>query len=128
MTKLVSDSAQVEISHRVKYILRSLAIDDWQSEPYQQHQNPAERHWQTAKHLSNTLLARSGFLASTWLLCLLYVCYVLNHMWSNTLQAVPLYLLTGSTPDISPLLRFYWWQPVYYLDSEAHYPSSSNEK
>ena len=47
MSELVSNSAQVEISKRVLYILRSLCIGDWQSEPHQQHQNPAERRYQT---------------------------------------------------------------------------------
>jgi hypothetical protein len=38
-TKLISDGAQVEISERVT----------WQSEPHQQHQNPAERQYQNIK-------------------------------------------------------------------------------
>jgi hypothetical protein len=41
-TKLISDRAQVEISNKVKDILRALCISDWQSEPHQRHQNPAE--------------------------------------------------------------------------------------
>jgi hypothetical protein len=40
--KLVSDRAQEEISNRVKDITRALHIGTWQSEPKQQHQNPAE--------------------------------------------------------------------------------------
>jgi hypothetical protein len=43
MTKLISDSAKLEISARVKDVLRAFIIDDWQSEPYYQHQNFAER-------------------------------------------------------------------------------------
>ena len=43
MDKLLSDRAQVEISNKVKDLLRNLVIDDWQSEPYHEHQNPAER-------------------------------------------------------------------------------------
>ena len=42
-TKLISDSAQVEISRKVKDILRYLFIEDWQSEAYHQQQNYAER-------------------------------------------------------------------------------------
>ena len=42
-TKLISDSAQVEISNKVQDILRYLFIEDWQSEAYHQHQNPAEK-------------------------------------------------------------------------------------
>ena len=41
MNKLISDSAQVEISNKVQDILRTLIIGSWQSEPYYQHQNPS---------------------------------------------------------------------------------------
>ena len=38
MSKLISDSAQVEISNKAKEILRALFIDDWESEAYHLHQ------------------------------------------------------------------------------------------
>ena len=43
MNKLISDRAQVEVGRKVKDILRALVIGNWQSEPHQQQQNPAER-------------------------------------------------------------------------------------
>jgi hypothetical protein len=78
MDSLLSDSAQVEISNKVKTILRNLFIRSWQSEPYKQQQNPAERRFQTVKRVTNNVLDRTGAPAYTWLLCLMYVCYVLN--------------------------------------------------
>ena len=42
MDKLVIDSAQVEVSNKVHDILRTLYIDNWQSEPHYQHHNFAE--------------------------------------------------------------------------------------
>jgi septum formation inhibitor MinC len=48
-TKLISDRAQVEISERVKQVLRPLHIGTWQNEPHQQHQNPAECQYQNIK-------------------------------------------------------------------------------
>jgi hypothetical protein len=48
-TRLISDRTQVEISERVKQVLRPLHISTWQSEPHQQHQNPAERQYQNIK-------------------------------------------------------------------------------
>jgi hypothetical protein len=48
-TKLISDRAQVEISERVKQLLRPLHISTWQSKPHQQHQNPAECQYQNIK-------------------------------------------------------------------------------
>ena len=79
MNKLESDSAQVEVSDKVKDILRTLFIDSWQGEPYLQHQNPSERRYQTVKRTTNTVLDRTRAPPSTWLLCLLYVIFVLNN-------------------------------------------------
>jgi len=101
-TKLVSDRAQVEISEKVQDILRTLFIGHWQSKPHQQHQNPAERRFQTVKTTANTILDCSGAPASTWLLCLLYVCFLLNHTFCAAINMVPLQHATGSTVDISP--------------------------
>jgi hypothetical protein len=88
--KLISDRAQVEISEKVQDILRTLFIGSWQSEPHQQHQNPAERRFQTVKTAANTILDRTGAPASTWLLCLLYVCFLLNHTYCASINCVPL--------------------------------------
>ena len=66
--RLRSDHAAVEMSGRVKDILRALAIADWQSEPAMQHQNLAERRWQDVKRITNTILDRSGSPEDTWLL------------------------------------------------------------
>jgi hypothetical protein len=70
-TKLISDCAQVEISERVKQVIRPLHSATWQSEPHQQHQNPAKCQYQNIKRLSNTILDHSGAPAYTWLLCLM---------------------------------------------------------
>jgi hypothetical protein len=48
-------------------------------------------------------------------------------MYNNTLQAVPLTHLKGVTVDISVLLRFHFWQPVYFTLSESSFPSESKE-
>ena len=128
-SKLVSDRAQVEISNKVLDILRALCISSWQSEPYQQHQNPAERRYQTIKTMANTILDRTGSPGYLWLLCLMYVCFLLNHTASAALAyATPLQRATGSTPDISPLLRFTWYEPVYYKVDDSAFPSESREE
>ena len=82
MDKLISDRAQVEVSDKVRDILRAYLIDDWQSEPHHQHQNYAERRIQMLKAYTNTVLDCTGAPASTWLLCLDYVSFVLNHLAS----------------------------------------------
>ena len=109
MDRLTSDQAAVETSKRAKDILRAYVIGDWQSEAHQQHQNYAERRYQHAKNTTNQLMERTGSPAYTWLLALLYVVYLLNHTASRVLSwRTPIERLTGTTPDISPLLRFHW--------------------
>jgi hypothetical protein len=125
--RLISDRAQVEISRRVLGILRALFIGSWQSEPHQQQQNPVERRIQTLKSTTNRILDCTGAPAYTWLLCLAYVCFLLNHTYNPTIQAVPMQKLSGSTPDISPLLRFAFWDKVYYKVDDADFPSDSKE-
>lgn len=127
-TRLLSDSATLEISERVKDILRTMLIGNWQSEPYQQHQNPAERRYQTVKNLANVILDRTSAPPHVWFLCLEYVCFLLNHTYCQSIKAIPMQCLTGSTPDISPLLRFYFWQPVLYMVDDSHFPSESREE
>ena len=75
----------------------------------------------------------SGCPACCWLFCLQYICVVLNHLASPTLQGIcPVQALQGTTPDVSFLLHFSFYEPVYYrIDSsepDLNLPSSSNEK
>ena len=133
MDTLISDGGKYEISKRVTDLLRSLFIKDYQSEPYHQHQNKAENCFGLAKRYTNTVMNTSGCTACCWLLCLQYICVVLNHLASPTLQGIcPVQALEGTTPDISFLLHFSFDEPVYYrIDSsepDLNFPSSSNEK
>jgi hypothetical protein len=124
-TKLISDSARVETSKEVRSILCTYGISSWQSEPHQQHQNPAERRYQTVKQLCNTILDQTGAPACCWLLCLMYVCFVLNNAFSDVIQSTPLHQVSGTDNDISPLLYFSFYEPLYYLVDEATFPSNS---
>ena len=51
MDTLISDGGKYEISKRVTDLLHSLFIQDYQSEPYYQHQNKAENHFWTCQAL-----------------------------------------------------------------------------
>ena len=61
-------------------------------------------------------------------MCLQYVCFVLNHSYNTNINGIPLTHLTGSTIDISVLLRFHFWQKVYYKAIEPSFPSDSVEE
>jgi hypothetical protein len=60
-------------------------------------------------------------------IALQYVCFLLNHMYNETLRSVPLTCLQGVTVDISALLRFHFRQPVFYKWSESSFTSESKE-
>ena len=129
MDKLISDSAQVEVSNRVLDILRAYCVDDWQSEPHYQHQNFAERRYATIKPLVNILLNTTGAPPELWLLALLHVCYVLNHTAIESLGwRTPLETLLGSTPDISAMLLFSFYEKIYYKCNKPSFPSDSTER
>ena len=126
--RLLVDSAKVECSEAVLTYLRLLCIGLWQSEPYHQHQNATERRWQTVKRITNRILAHSGADASLWLEAIQYVCFVLNHVAHPSLDyCVPLEVLKGCVQDISPILVFRWYEPVYYMVDDSSFPSKSVE-
>ena len=133
MDTLIRNGGKYEISKAVTDLLHSLFIQDFQSEPYHQHQNKAENRFGPAKRYTNTVMNTSGCPACCWLLCLQYICVVLHHLASPTLQGIcPVQALQGTTPDISFMLHSSFYEPVYYrIDSsepDLHFPSSSNEK
>ena len=129
MDKLLSDSAKTEISNKVMDILRAYHISNWHSEPYHQNQNPAEWRYRTIKYWTNSVMNNSGAPANCWLLCLIYVCYLLNHIGCTALDGkIPLLALTGITPDIYIILLFTFYQPVFYATYDQHFPSESEER
>ena len=129
MTKLISDYAKVEISNKVKDILRMYHSSSWNSEPYHQNQNPAEGRYCTLKSWTNTIMNRSGAPADCWLLCMIHASYILNHLSCEALgDNVPLGMLYGVSPDISILLLYTFYQPVFYATHNQSFPSSSEER
>ena len=128
MNRVISDSAKSEIGSRAMDIMRTFNIDDQQSQAHSQRQNPAERGWQDSKAWTNNVLNISGAPAKCWLLALMYVCFVQNHIALASLGwRTPAEWLLGFTPDISVLLQFLFYEPVYYIKHEASFPSDTTE-
>ena len=99
MTKLISDYAKVEISNKVKDILRMYHSSCWNSEPYHQNQNQAEGR---LFHASN----------------------ILNHLSCEALAGnVPLGMLYGVSQDISIILRHTFYQPLFYATHNQSHSS-----
>ena len=132
MDTLVSDRAQAEMPNNVKDVLRHLCIDAWQSEPHYQHQNQAERCYKSVKHNVNRVLNMTAAPAYCWLLCIQYVCLIMNRLALQSLHwHTPYEKLHGNTPDISMIYRFKFYDRVYYKRDESRganqLPSQSNE-
>jgi hypothetical protein len=71
----------------------------------------------------------SGAPDDTWLISLMYVCLLLNHLASSALEwNTPMQALIGQTPDISKFLHFSFYEPVYYHSYSDTYPSASNKE
>jgi hypothetical protein len=58
----------------------------------------------------------------------MYVCFLLNNTWCESIGDVPIRLSTGSTNHISPLLCFQFWEPVYYKVDDSDFLSNTREK
>ena len=56
-------------------------------------------------------------------------CYLLNHIACTTLDGnITLFDLTGITPDVSIILLFTFYQPVFYATYDQNFPSESEER
>ncbi len=104
--------------------MRMYRIANFQCEPHFQHQNYAERRIQAIKKTVNALLDRTGTLVGYWLLAMLYVIHLMNHLAVASLEGSH-----GQNPDILPFLQFWWWEPVYYeTPATSGFLSESVEK
>ncbi|OEU21625.1 hypothetical protein FRACYDRAFT_167569 [Fragilariopsis cylindrus CCMP1102] len=131
-TGLVADNAPMYRGWKNAVYLRDICISLWQCESKYQHQNYAENRWQTVKRYTNRVMDRSGCPPYVWFLALSYVIFCLNNCVDPNIgegNKSPLQIATFQMTDISPLLYFYFWEPVYYLvdKSEQHFPSKSKE-
>ena len=107
MNTIITDGGKYEISIKVADFLRSLFIKKYESEAYHQHQNKAEQCYGVVKRYINTHMNLTGAPAHCWLLCLLYVCSLLNVTASLALQGLtPNQALTGQVTGIGHFLHF----------------------
>ena len=74
------------------------------------------------------LLNFSNAPAYCWLLALNYACFILNHTALERLGwRTPVEWLLGYTPDITVLLQFIFYEPVYYQVFEGSFPEDPSE-
>ena len=57
-----------------------------------------------------------------WLLCLQYTTYLLNQLATESLGwSTPFERAFGQKTDISSLIAFFWWEPVYIPQLQGMY-------
>ena len=129
MNKIISDGAKNEISKRVMDFCRAMCIDDWHSEKDQQRQNISERGIGGTMQWAKVLYNLSNAPPECWLMLLVYVCFIQNHLAYKSLGwRTPHEWIYGNTPDISVALQFRYYQPVYYARRDASFPSDPTER
>ena len=117
-TKLSADIALIYRGWNITKYLRNLVVSIWQCETKYQNHNPVENRYQTVKEHTNRTMDRSGAPGAAWFLCLVYICLYLNNCVDPKLgdgTKFPIMMACFAHNDISMLLNFYFWQPVYYL-------------
>ena len=120
MDVLISDNACAATSQKVKDILHIYHFKSCTSEPHHQHQDYAECCIGHIKDITNHVLTFTGALNHLWLLCIMYVVYILNITVNNSIGDIsPQRHLYGQTHDISPALCFQFYEPVYYSDTDS---------
>lgn len=80
--------------------------------------NLDKNKYKIVKRHTNRVLDKKGAPAPAWFLILVYICLVLNNYVDPNLSygtKSPLMMAFFVMNDISILLYFYFWQPVYCL-------------
>ena len=73
----------------------------------------------------NWILDHTGAPECLWHLCLEYYCYLLNRLSHSQLKGrTPHERAIGETPDISCLLQFHFYQPIFYYEKTESFPCS----
>ena len=85
MDVLISNNAYTATSQKVKDILHMYHIQSHTNEPHNQHQNYTENCIGHIKDIMNHVITFTGAPSNLWLLCLMYVVYILNITANNSI-------------------------------------------
>jgi hypothetical protein len=119
-----SDGAKEMTQGYWKKICNEFGIRMTQTEKASPWQNRTEIEIRELKRHTRRFMHRTKTPVQLWDFCVNYVAHLRNHIVRPlpTLQGrTPYELVTGNTPDISELLEFEWYQPVWYYEP-AEFP------
>ena len=120
---LLTDNAKTETGKKWTQTSRANATRQTATVPHNQNQNQAERKIRDVKNRVMLTLRYANAPLVFWCYCLMFIVDCLNHTAHRGLGwRTPKERIDGETPDIS-VFRFYFWQPVWYYEPTAKYPS-----
>jgi hypothetical protein len=123
------DNAPEQKSHIVTQLNREYEIKESFAEAGYPNQNPVESQaikW--LKRAGERLLNHTGAPDFVWIWAYQYLALVNNWTADRTLRwKCPHTKRHGVTPDISALLSFHFYEPIYYLDVEEPTPFSKEK-
>ena len=123
-----NDNSKMQTGNRWRDILRKYVIAEATTEPHHPQQNPAERRIGELKKYAQKIMDRTGTPSYLWFYCILYVVFLLNRTAMEPLSwRTPIEKALGETPDISSLLQFAFYEPVYYYDPDTPFPDSKEK-
>jgi hypothetical protein len=79
------------------------------------------------KSATKGLMDRYAIPAVFWLLVVLFVCELFNHLAGSDSTQPQLTKVTGQPTDVSTYLSFHLWELIYY-STDDNYPSKSGER
>ena len=112
------DNAKPEMYGQTRDILCMYEINDQQSKPHYQHQNPAECKIQDVKRMMNSVMDCTGTPSKWWLLAALYVLGLVC-LLPNANGEIPTTAVTGQILDVSKYMHFHHWQEVFVSTAEG---------
>ena len=122
------DNSGEQNDHQFTATNRKFHVRDTTTEPYHPHQNPAEtRAIRFLKRAGKVLMIMSGAPPEVWLFAMKYVAQINNWTSHESLNwKTPFEKRHGMQPDISSLLAFRFFQPVYYYVEDG-FPDSGEQ-
>ena len=123
------DNAKEETSEEVQKLHRDYVVADEFTEPHSPWQNPAEGGGvRFLKAHAEVLMNRSGAPDYLWFLCHEYICAVHECCANEHINwETPLQKSGEGTPDISHIMQFRWYEPVYYYNPNTSHPKTKEE-
>jgi hypothetical protein len=122
------DNSKMETSELWEKYLRQYNVKNKFIEPYHPKQNPAERQLAIHKEQMKRQMITTGCDPCAWFKLSQYVSGLNNQIARRLLNwRTPYEVLYGSTPDISPYTIFGFWEPVFYTDLNAPFPSNEEQ-